>query len=1726
MKANPAFKKNYFLIIFLFSISNLKKFYFKSCLFLIFSFVGLNNVSYSQINYTFNFNANSTGWIGNFARFTGATACGGTGGAMRRNLYASATTGQLISPTTGISNGMSATISYTYKAANWNANTAAAANWGNFIVQYGATAAGPWTNIATVTNETQLGNACISKSHTVVLPAGNTFIRFAATWQSGDYFLNFDNVTITQTAAVACTGTPAAGTAAVSVASGCSGAATTLSSTGITSGIGISYQWQSSPTNAAPWTNVAGATTTSANVNPTATLYYRLVTTCSNSGMSNNSSSVLYTVTACTLIPLTGNNSVPCGTNTSLKDHAGDANYSALANGYTVLNAAYLSVININGTYNVEACCDAIEIYNGVGTGGTLLATYAGVGTINYTGTAGQTLTVRFRSDGSIQDFGLNATVTYTGSCVAPPCAGVPNASTASLSSASGCAGSSTTLVSTGFSATTGVSYQWQSSPTGVAPWTNVAGGTTTSFVVTPASSLYYRMVSTCSNSGSTNNSNAVLYSVTACTLIPFTGSNSLACGTNTTLKDHAGDADYSPSADGYTVLNAVYLSVININGTYNLESCCDAIEIYNGVGTGGTLLATYFGAGTINYTGTAGQTLTVRFRSDGSVQFFGLTAAVTYTGSCIAPPCAGVPNASTASLSAASGCTGSSTTLISTGFSTETGVSYQWQSSPTGAAPWTNVAGGTTSSFVVTPASSLYYRMVSTCSNSGSTNNSNAVLYSVTACTLIPFTGFNTVSCGTNTTLKDHAGDADYSPSANGYTVLTSNYASVININGTYNVEACCDAIEIYSGVGIGGTLLASYVGSGTINYTAAAGQTITVRFRSDGSIQYFGLSAAVTYTGSCFAPYQAVIQSVSYGASNWCAGESRTVTVSILNAGTSAWTNSTPDINIGLKWNTDGGNWTDYHLRTDANGLAPGATGTYTFTVQASNNTGAGFTTPLAAGANNLRVDLVNEGNCWFANNSGSCGPGNAVFVTPTITIIALPVTNAGVDYPVCSGSSVVLNGSATGPAPVTVVGTIRIRVRPQNFGDDVGWRLENVSTGAILNNVVTVGTGWNELDVNYAFPVRLVIYSTAAFNDNNPQWEVLCDGVLIGSGVQASYNTSPVVMNNIGCVTTVSYPITYNWTGGPIASGASTAVATVNPISTLNYTLTATANGCSSSDIAIVTAITAAPASVETATSIPLTVGDLLWSGNSTTVWGLNTNWYAYDGTDFVVPVATPTASNRVFILPSTTPGTCISAVNNNTITSAGDASSVFIGTGATMNIDAGQTLNVNGNWTNNGTFNPNATATVNFTGTHPQTLGGASPSNFTNLSLNKASNTLTLNNAASVSGTLTMTSGNIATTVGNLLTVGTSPAAPGSIVWTGGTVVGPLRRHFSGTASSTQASGIFPVGLSGVNRYAQVNYISGLSTGGTITAEYVPGACPVGYAGLPNTINGQMIQNYENEGYWEITPSGGDLNTATYSLILRGNTLSTVTSAPNMAALRLMKSVSHTTWDNTGIGSHAAPAGGIADFTISNSEMTGFSFFNIGSGNANPLPVTLLDFAANCNDKSQVEVKWTTATEQNSNNFIIERSRDLVNWEFVADEAAAGNSNHSINYQAIDTDPIGGTSYYRMLQIDLNGVETVYGPISTNCNQSTINEMVVFPNPTKGNFTVEITTDENLSDSQLVLTDLSGKVISTRSISIMQGKTQAIFENQELQLGTYIIHLNSSNHSIQPVRVVVN
>jgi hypothetical protein len=90
---------------------------------------------------------------------------------------------------------------------------------------------------------------------------------------------------------------------------------------------------------------------------------------------------------------------------------------------------------------------------------------------------------------------------------------------------------------------------------------------------------------------------------------------------------------------------------------------------------------------------------------------------------------------------------------------------------------------------------------------------------------------------------------------------------------------------------------------------------------------------------------------------------------------------------------------------------------------------------------------------------------------------------------------------------------------------------------------------------------------------------------------------------------------------------------------------------------------------------------------------------------------------------------------------------------------------------------------------------------------------------------------------------------------------------------------------------------------------------------------------------------------------------------------------------------------------------------------------PLPISLVSFNASVNN-GIVFLNWETSSEQDNDFFVVERSRDGKTFETLTKIDGAGTSTRSLKYQARDTNPFKGTSYYRLAQTDFDGAMSYY------------------------------------------------------------------------------------------------
>ena len=149
---------------------------------------------------------------------------------------------------------------------------------------------------------------------------------------------------------------------------------------------------------------------------------------------------------------------------------------------------------------------------------------------------------------------------------------------------------------------------------------------------------------------------------------------------------------------------------------------------------------------------------------------------------------------------------------------------------------------------------------------------------------------------------------------------------------------------------------------------------------------------------TTSTIPNYRWKYISSNLGAATWTGGEARNISITIKNTGVATWNTTYPN-NIGVRWNSTTGSlsgtpWSDYHVRNSVGSLASGAQGTITLAIEAKNATaGPVYGSNLADGTYYLAFDVVSESQCWFAGNTGTCGPGNAVFYSAAQTVASTP-------------------------------------------------------------------------------------------------------------------------------------------------------------------------------------------------------------------------------------------------------------------------------------------------------------------------------------------------------------------------------------------------------------------------------------------------------------------------------------------------------------------------------------------------------------------------------------------------------------------------------------------------------------------------------------------------------------------------------------------------------------
>ncbi|MHA6249865.1 T9SS type A sorting domain-containing protein [Pontibacter sp. CAU 1760] len=174
---------------------------------------------------------------------------------------------------------------------------------------------------------------------------------------------------------------------------------------------------------------------------------------------------------------------------------------------------------------------------------------------------------------------------------------------------------------------------------------------------------------------------------------------------------------------------------------------------------------------------------------------------------------------------------------------------------------------------------------------------------------------------------------------------------------------------------------------------------------------------------------------------------------------------------------------------------------------------------------------------------------------------------------------------------------------------------------------------------------------------------------------------------------------------------------------------------------------------------------------------------------------------------------------------------------------------------------------------------------------------------------------------------------------------------------------------------------------------------------------------------------------------------------------------------------------------------------------------PLPVELVYFTATLQNGT-VNLQWLTASEKDNRHFEIERSADGKTFKSIGMVNGNGDSSRPIKYSFQDRNPMQGTAYYRLKQVDTDGKFTYSKVILVYANGLAADmRLQAYPNPFNAELNVTVTSPQG-SSASLQLLDMQGRAVHSAMVQLETGINEYQLPLGTLRTGVYVLKLNGN------------
>ena len=208
-----------------------------------------------------------------------------------------------------------------------------------------------------------------------------------------------------------------------------------------------------------------------------------------------------------------------------------------------------------------------------------------------------------------------------------------------------------------------------------------------------------------------------------------------------------------------------------------------------------------------------------------------------------------------------------------------------------------------------------------------------------------------------------------------------------------------------------------------------------------------------------------------------------------------------------------------------------------------------------------------------------------------------------------------------------------------------------------------------------------------------------------------------------------------------------------------------------------------------------------------------------------------------------------------------------------------------------------------------------------------------------------------------------------------------------------------------------------------------------------------------------------------------------------------------------------GTTVSATGGSQSFTLQPGE------YRVFLNGFVPIPVTIINFAGKGSGNSNL-LSWTVSNEQNLARYELQRSIDGINYTTVGNIPATGTSNY--NY----TDNVAGINaaiyFYRLKSVNTDG-NFKYSVIVRI--RTSVKGWFAEASPNPFSETLKINIESPINDkASIILTDLSGKQLLKKDISLSQGNNAfEIPEAGSFARGVYMLRVQAAEQ-VQTIKIV--